>query len=206
MKFNTIALELPFSEQKKNIYIYLYLFIFLQTTYKCGLDQTWRGWIPRGFLAGQPESDLDSPALGSLCQHQLNWWETGQTLHLFARVKKRVASRVGACVLPGGAGATFALLPRTCRQPPRRTFSQRRKCAPISGEDREATLCVLIKLSDDREQSGADEGEGRRRRGRSARRAERTTRQAPLKERHCLLLSAPLIPVILFDGIRFINN
>lgn len=27
-----------------------------------------------------------------------------------------------------------------------------------------------------------------------------------LKEHHCLLLSALLIPVILFDGIRFINN
>lgn len=27
-----------------------------------------------------------------------------------------------------------------------------------------------------------------------------------LKEHHCLLFSALLIPVILFDGIRFINN
>lgn len=97
MKFNTSTLELPFSD---------FLFFFLQTTYKCGLDQTWRGWIPLDFLAGQPESDLDSPALGSQCQQELDWWEIGQTSHLFARVKKkththkkaRAASCVGICV------------------------------------------------------------------------------------------------------------
>lgn len=49
-------------------------------------------------------------------------------------------------------------------------------------------------------------GEGGNREVRVGEGGEKDKAVGKLKEHHCLLLSALLIPVILFDGIRFINN
>lgn len=67
--------------------------LLFQTTYKCGLNQTGRDWIPRVFFfAGQPESDLGCLYWVACVNIELSSWETRQTsyvLHL-----KHFASRV----------------------------------------------------------------------------------------------------------------
>lgn len=82
----------------------------------------------------------------------------------------------------------------------KRPFLRRtRLAALINVADREATLGVLIKPCYNSERSGVDERGGWRRRNQWG---TRQREWAPLSP----LLSALLIPVILFDGIRFINN
>lgn len=108
--------------------------------------------------------------------------------------------------------SVFFMFLHACWQPKKAFLKKSLTPCADQCSDREATLGVLIKLCYNSERSGADEQEKRWRwrgwQGGAGRWRRRNRRGSEQRERAPLspLLSALLIPVILFDGIRFINN